>query len=146
MNCPSWGELFVSSWEWECNNNIPSIVALQMDQLSFQIFEESGIGSDSEEDRRRVFKRGEPVVWWGELSRRFQTYNPKLEVEWTDPNGEVVLEESLQMSPLGRVSSDLRTDDAALGQWTVQVRLADSLVEEREFELIDENQSRSEAR
>ena len=119
---------------------------LAIDQLSFQILEESGIGGHSEEDRRRVFKRGEPVTWWGRLSRRFQTYNPKLEVEWTDPNGEIVLKDSLQMSPLGRVSSDLRTDDAALGQWTVRVRLADSLVEEREFELIDAIQSGSKAR
>ncbi len=108
---------------------------LAIEQISFPVFEKSGIRGRSEEEQRSVFARGETVTWHGKISHRFQTYNPELSVHWSSPSGVVVLADSVRMNPFGNVSSSLRTHDAAPGRWTVQVRLGDSLLEEYWFQL-----------
>ncbi len=114
---------------------------LAIEQISFPVFDESGIASHSEDERRAVFTRGEEVVWHGKISRRLQTYNPEIEVHWSNPRGVVVLEDSVRMNPFGRVSSSLSTQDALLGRWTVSVRLGGSVLEEHVFQLTDSHQS-----
>ncbi len=108
---------------------------LAIEQISFPVLDESGIGGRSEDGPSNIFIRGEEVTWSGRISRYFQTYNPELVVNWSDPSGVVVLEDRVRMNPFGHVSSSLRTKDAALGRWKVSVRLGDSLLEEHSFQL-----------
>ena len=108
---------------------------LAIEQLAFPVLEASGLGGRSEDDQRAVFARGEAVTWYGQISNRFQTFNPEIVVRWTNPEGVVVLQDLVRMNPFGRVSSSLPTANAALGRWTVHVRMADSLLEEHVFQL-----------
>jgi predicted Zn-dependent protease len=113
---------------------------LEVEQLVFQVFQASGLGSDFKEDGGTRFVRGEDLHWWGQISRRIQTYNPKIRVKWSNPQGEIVQEDSLVMGPRGRVSSSLKTRGRHLGKWTVTVSMGDSVLEKRTFQLIEDFQ------
>ena len=117
---------------------------LELEHISFPVLDASGIGRHSEDDGRFVFARGEEVTWWGKLNSRFQSYNPTLRVRWADPSGQIALEESVHMNPFGNVSSSLRTKDAALGQWKLEIKLGDSVVREYTFQLMDTLSERGE--
>ncbi len=107
----------------------------ELARLEFKLLDESGLADGDGRTGARRFNRGDPVIWWGEISRRFYPSNPEFQVRWLDPKGSAVFSERVRMSPGGRVSATLRTANAALGTWHVEVRVEDSLVEEVEFEI-----------
>ena len=111
---------------------------LEIEQLTFSALDRSGLGNEGgHEADRNFYVRGEHLVWWGKLSKRIQSYNPKLRVLWTGPDGEVVFEQTVRMRPLGGLQSDFETRRQPLGRYLIRVFLGDSVIEEREFHLID---------
>jgi predicted Zn-dependent protease len=114
---------------------------LEIEQLGFPVFEASGLGVQWSDQGQTRFVRGERIRWWGRISRRIQTYNPKIRVTWADPKGRIVQDSSLRMGLRGQVSSTLETKGLPLGRWTVKVSMGDSLLEEHSFQLVDESKS-----
>ncbi len=117
---------------------------LEIRRLEFPILEVSGLGREGAlgvpvvEDGDAlslVFEQGDSIVWWGEISSQFMSRNPKLRVTWKDPSGRSVLDERVRMSARGRVSSTFDSQDAPPGDWTVDVSVARSRIEQRRFAL-----------
>ena len=107
----------------------------ELARLEFKLLEESGLADSRGTTESRQFVRGEPVSWWGDVSKRFYPMNPEVQVRWLDPKGATVYSEKLRMSPGGRFSATLQTTDAALGTWHLEVRVEESLVENYAFEI-----------
>jgi predicted Zn-dependent protease len=108
---------------------------LELARLEFKVFDESGLATSGGVTEERSFQRGASVSWWGHISHRFYPSNPEFLVRWVDPRGATVYSERVRMSPGGRVSSTLRTDNAAAGTWRVEVRVEDALIESHEFDI-----------
>jgi predicted Zn-dependent protease len=107
----------------------------ELARLEFPLLSASGLATGDGRPARSSFPRGEMVVWWGDVSRRFYPMNPEFRVRWRSPRGETVYQESVRMSPGGRVASALRTGDFPAGAWKVEITVEDILVETQEFEL-----------
>jgi tetratricopeptide (TPR) repeat protein len=107
----------------------------ELARLEFPILEASGLATPQGNATSKTFRRGEAVIWWGEVSERFYPMNPVFRVRWRGPTGESVFQESLHMSPGGHVASQLRTALSAAGTWHVEVSVEDSVIETLEFEL-----------
>ena len=107
----------------------------ELARLEFNVLEESGLATSAGPTEVRAFDRGESVVWWGSVSRRFYPSNPEFQLRWIDPRGATVFNERVRMNPMGRVSSTLRTANAAAGKWRLEVRVEDSLVESYDFDI-----------
>jgi len=107
----------------------------ELARLEFKLMDESGLADARGATESRQFARGEPVSWWGEISKRFYPMNPEVQVRWLDPKGATVYSERIRMSPGGRFSATLQTGNAALGTWRVEVRVEDSLIENYTFEI-----------
>jgi predicted Zn-dependent protease len=106
----------------------------ELAMLEFKVLDRSGLAS-SDSTERKVFKRGEPVTWYGAISKRFYPTNPEVQVRWIAPSGATVYTEKIRMSPLGRLSSTLKTGNAAAGTWHVVVRVESSEIESQEFDI-----------
>jgi predicted Zn-dependent protease len=107
----------------------------ELARLEFPLLDESGLATAEDLPARTSFRRGQTVVWWGDVSRRFYGMNPQFRVRWRDPDGRSFYQESLRMGPGGRVASALRTSGAKPGAWKVEIVVEDILVETKEFEL-----------
>src|SRR5262249_41402685 len=107
----------------------------ELARLEFKLLDESGLADAQGTNESHKFTRGEPISWFGEVSKRFYPMNPELQVRWLDPKGATVYSEKLRMSPGGKFSATLQTANAALGTWRVEVRVEDSLVEDYSFEI-----------
>lgn len=106
----------------------------ELARLEFPLLEASGLAS-ADGKPARGFRRGETVVWWGDVSRRFYPMNPEFRVRWRAPSGQIVYQESVRMSPTGRVASALRTPELQPGAWKAEITVEDILVEAQEFTL-----------
>ena len=95
----------------------------------------SGLGKVRDADEVARFDKGEPVRWWGDVQSRFMENNPAFDVRWREPGGRIALQQTVRMTPVGRVSATLSTLDARPGRWTVEVRVGDSMIEQRSFDL-----------
>ena len=107
----------------------------ELARLEFPILETSGLASHDGETAATSFRRGDEVIWWGVVSRRFYPMNPEFHVRWRGPGGASVFQETLRMSPGGHVVSQLHTGEAAPGTWHVEITVEDSVIETLEFEL-----------
>jgi predicted Zn-dependent protease len=107
----------------------------ELARLEFPLLEASGLATRAGNAVSKSFRRGEAVIWWGQVSDRFYPMNPVFRVRWRGPSGESVFQENLRMSPGGRVASQLRTAEGAAGTWHVEVTVDDSVIETLEFEL-----------
>jgi predicted Zn-dependent protease len=107
----------------------------ELARLEFKLLDESGLAGGAGVTQSRQFNRGDPITWWGEISKRFYPMNPEFQVRWLDPKGAAVFSERIRMSPGGHFSATLRTANAALGTWHLEVRVEESLVENYEFEI-----------
>jgi tetratricopeptide (TPR) repeat protein len=107
----------------------------ELARLEFPILEASGLATRDGPAASKTFRRGEAVIWWGQVSERFYPMNPEFRVRWRGPTGASVFQESLRMSPGGQVSSRLRTGEASPGKWTVEISVEDTVIETLEFEL-----------
>jgi predicted Zn-dependent protease len=106
----------------------------ELARLEFPLLETSGLAT-ADGRPARGFRRGETVVWWGDVSRRFYPMNPEFRVRWRGPSGQVVFQESARMSAGGRVASALRTGELQPGAWKAEIVVEDVLVEAQEFTL-----------
>jgi predicted Zn-dependent protease len=115
---------------------------LEIRTLSFPLLESAGIGTGSRFDReeRTRFRVGETVTWWGSVSRHVMVKNPRLQIRWIDPDGQIAKEDDLRMDPFGRFSATLDTRARPPGAWEVRVVAGDSRVDRRSFrvEPVDE--------
>jgi len=107
----------------------------ELARLEFPMLEESGLAATDGTPAQKIFRRGEPVVWWGQVSDRFYPMNPEFRVRWRSPSGEPFYQESLRMGPGGQIASQLRTGEAPPGKWQVEITVEDSVIETLEFEL-----------
>jgi len=107
----------------------------ELARLEFPILEASGLATREGKAASKTFRRGEAVIWWGQVSERFYPLNPEFRVRWRGPSGESVFQESLRMSPGGHVASQLRTGEGAAGTWHVEITVEDSVIETLAFEL-----------
>ena len=107
----------------------------ELARLEFPILESSGLTTRDGNALSKIFRRGEAVIWWGQVSERFYPMNPEFRVRWRGPSGESVFQESVRMSPGGHISSALRSAEGAAGTWHVDVTVEDSVIETLEFEL-----------
>lgn len=107
----------------------------ELARLEFPILEASGLAIRARKTTDRSFRRGESVVWWGDVSQRFYLMNPQFLVRWRGPSGASVFQENLRMSPGGHVASEFRTREADPGKWQVEISVEDSVIETLEFEL-----------
>jgi predicted Zn-dependent protease len=109
---------------------------LEIQRTEFPVFPESGLDRKSGDAGAPRYARGDVVTWSGKLGKRYLAQRLPIEVVWLGPNGRPIQREHGHMSPKGVLSAQLETnDDSPLGHWTVRVQLADSIVEERTFEL-----------
>ncbi len=108
----------------------------ELARLEFPMLEASGLATRESKAPAKSFRRGEAVIWWGQVSDRFYAMNPQFRVRWRGPSGESVFQESVHMTPGGRVASQLRTAEGAVGTWHVEVTVEDSVIETLEFELL----------
>jgi predicted Zn-dependent protease len=107
----------------------------ELARLEFPILEASGLATREGNAVSKTFRRGEPVIWWGQVSERFYPMNPAFRVRWRGPSGGSVLQESVRMTPGGHLVSQLRTSEAAAGTWHVEITVEDLVIETLEFEL-----------
>jgi len=107
----------------------------ELARLEFKLLDESGLADASGVTDARRFNRGDPITWWGEISKRFYPMNPEFQVRWLDPKGAAVFSERIRMGPGGRFSATLRTANAAVGTWHCEVRVEESVVENYAFEI-----------
>lgn len=107
----------------------------ELARLEFPILSASGLAAAGRKAASRSFTRGESVVWWGDVSPRFYPMNPLFLVRWRGPSGESVFQQTVRMSPGGRVASELRTSESAAGAWRVEISVEDAVIETLEFEL-----------
>jgi predicted Zn-dependent protease len=110
---------------------------LQVDLITFQLLEQSGLSDRRSGTGRESFARGEPVVWWGEVAQRFVPHLPRFKVRWLDPAGEVAHEETIPMGSLRRITASLDTENATAGDWRVEVAVEGSEVEARSFRIAE---------
>jgi predicted Zn-dependent protease len=109
---------------------------LDVELVLFPLFEATGLGADGELRRPAVFRQGEEVRWWGQVARRYLERNPRLELRWRGPTGDVRKTETLRMGPLGGLSSALDTSGLSPGEWTLEVSIGENPVERRAFALV----------
>jgi predicted Zn-dependent protease len=105
----------------------------EIESLAFPLLEASGLAT-KEGRPSQEFARGEPVVWWGQVSSRFEQEERELAVEWMGPSGQVAHTEKVY-SDGPRVSSTLDTGSAPAGRWRVRVSFGDNRIEERSFRI-----------
>jgi predicted Zn-dependent protease len=108
---------------------------LELARLEFKLLDESGLANKHGPTEARTFNRGEPVIWWGDISRRFYPTNPEFAVRWIDPKGATVFADRVRMSPGGHVSSTFNSSNAAAGKWHAEVRVEDTVIETWDFDI-----------
>jgi tetratricopeptide (TPR) repeat protein len=106
---------------------------LEIDRLTFPLLDDSGLHAEGSAEDRRSFGRGETIVWSGELADRYLPRNPKIEIEWLDPDGAVAHRELVRMNAFGNVTSRLDASLTRVGIWTVRVSTEDSPVDTYTF-------------
>ncbi len=119
----------------------------EIEKLTFTILLETGLadgiagaGSDTPlGDTREDFQQGvDRIAWWGRLGNRFSSYADQITVRWTDPEGQVVQEMAVKRYAKPYVGSVLELAapaTAATGEWTVEARIDDDLLDRRSFQL-----------
>jgi predicted Zn-dependent protease len=110
---------------------------LEIDLLTFQLLDQSGLSDRRAGSTRERFARGEPVVWWGEVAQRFVSHLPRFEVRWRDPGGEIAYEETVPMGSLRRVTARFDTKEAATGDWRVDLAVAQRDLDARSFQIAE---------
>ena len=108
----------------------------EIQRLTFDVLDESGLRGERDGRIRHQFTRGETVVWWGEVSKRFMRDNPEFEVHWIRPDGQIERRTVIRMGGMGRVSSRFDSAQAQIGKWAVEVFAADSPVGWEEFQIV----------
>jgi predicted Zn-dependent protease len=109
---------------------------VEIQRTEFPVFSESGLDRPTPEGVPPRYLQGEIVTWSGRLGRRYQGQHAELVIDWFAPDGSRAFQEIARHSPTGALGSRLFTRrDAPTGLWSVRVQLADTLVEERSFEL-----------
>ncbi|MBW2415848.1 MAG: M48 family metalloprotease [Deltaproteobacteria bacterium] len=111
---------------------------LEVRQMSVPALRESLVSTSGAAVDAATFRRGDVLNWWGDLNEVFIGPGMVIRVTWLDPNGEAALDEFVPMDPFGEVESAFDTKDAALGGWSVVVRLADSTIDRKDFSLVGE--------
>jgi predicted Zn-dependent protease len=109
---------------------------LDLELIFFPMFDSSALLAGGELRRRAVFVAGEEIRWSAQLARRYLERNPRLEVRWRGPGGQVVKSETLRMGPLGGLSSTLQTRGLPPGAWTLEVAVGENPLEQQRFELV----------
>ncbi len=109
----------------------------QIRQLSFKVLDSSGLRGKSNGPLKVRFQPSGNVVWWGEISRHFMPLNPRVRVRWVGPKGKKAFEETVLMSPGGKVSSNFKLEAAPPGAWSVEVFVGDSQIDRQTFEVTD---------
>jgi predicted Zn-dependent protease len=107
----------------------------EIDALSWPVLEASAISSEPGGAERASFARGEPVVWWGRVSRRFSLQELAYEVRWLDPGGAIASRQALTPSALRWLSASFDSAGATPGAWKAVVYAGDGPLETREFEI-----------
>lgn len=110
---------------------------LQIDLITFELLEESGLSDRRSGTTREQFARGESVVWWGEVAPRFVPHLPRFQVRWIGPVGELAHEETIPMGSLRRVTAAFDTQDAPTGDWLVEIEVGGSQVDTRSFRIAE---------
>jgi predicted Zn-dependent protease len=110
---------------------------LQIDLITFELLEESGLSDRRSGTTREEFARGESVVWWGEVAPRFVPHLPRFQVRWLDPVGELAHAETIPLGSLRRVTAAFETRDVAPGEWRVEVEVSGSQIETRSFRITE---------
>ena len=59
----------------------------ELARLEFKLLDESGLADGAGATQSRSSTGGDPVIWWGEISKRFYPMNPEFHVRWLDPTG-----------------------------------------------------------
>ncbi len=109
---------------------------LELQRLAAAVLDESGLHGRSAGPARDQFRSGDAVEWWGQLSRSFIALNPEVTVRWIGPGPRVAFQETIRMSPLGRLTSELPGESARPGRWVVEVSAGDTAVDHRAFQVV----------
>jgi predicted Zn-dependent protease len=109
---------------------------LELQRLAASVLDEGGLHGRNAGPEQDRFRAGEPVEWWGQLSRSFVELNPEVTVRWIGPGPRVAFQETIRMSPLGRLTSELPGDRARPGTWVVEVSAGDTAVDRRTFQVV----------
>src|SRR5262249_30985266 len=113
---------------------------LEIQRIEFPVFPESGLDrKPAAGSKLPRYAPGEMVTWSGRLGRRYLAQHLLVEIEWCGPSGAVVRRERLHIGGGGVIGARLQTrPNSPPGSWSLRVHLvqaADSVVEERTFEL-----------
>ncbi|MCE2391651.1 MAG: M48 family metalloprotease [Proteobacteria bacterium] len=85
-------------------------------------------------DGAESFVRGEPIHWQAELGSRYEGRGLTFHLEWHPPGGSPPHVQRIQAGRSRKVSAEFVPGaGAALGRWTLRVRVGDGVVDEREF-------------
>ncbi len=107
----------------------------EIDALSWPVLESSGIASEQGGAERTRFARGEPIVWWGRVSRRFSLSPLAYEIRWVDPSGVITARQTLEPSGLRWLAASFDSGGAEPGAWKAVVYAGDGPLETRAFEI-----------
>jgi tetratricopeptide (TPR) repeat protein len=109
---------------------------LEIEQIVVPALEDSGLAGQAPGRDAAVYVRGDRVLWWGKLNEGVVAHNPPVDVLWHGPDGGIAHSQQVRMDPFGGIEAEFDTDGAALGAWSVEARLGDSQIDERDFELV----------
>jgi predicted Zn-dependent protease len=122
-------------------SNLRERAEWEVSKLTFGVIRESGLadgrmGPDADTPvgaSRERFPRGSPrLAWWARLGPRFVPYADRMKVRWIDPAGRVLQDAAADRLRKPYVASILElADTAAPGDWNVEVRLQEDLIERR---------------
>ncbi len=119
----------------------------EIEKLTFTILLETGLadgiagtGTDTPlGDTREDFQHGVgQIAWWGRLNHRFSSYTDQMTVRWTDPEGQLVQETAVKRYAkpyIGSVLELAAPDAVATGEWTVEARIDDDVLDRHSFRL-----------
>ncbi len=107
----------------------------EIDALSWPVLEASAIAAERAGAERTHFAPGEPLVWWGRVSRRFSLAELAYEVRWVGPSGAVASRQTLEPSALRWLVASFDSASAQPGAWKAVVYAGDSPLETRAFEI-----------
>jgi len=86
-----------------------------------------------------VFETGTTqLVWWGQISDRYASYPKHMNVRWHHPNGQLVAQTEVDEYEMRYVGSVLELEAGETGiegEWSVEVRYREELLERRAFEV-----------
>jgi predicted Zn-dependent protease len=119
----------------------------ELERMIFPVVAESGFGDGPEPIRagtlrapvaQTVVHSGDtPLQWWARISPHHLPWGGYITVRWIDPSGSVVREKKPRRFQRVYLADSYDFEDAARGEWTLEVLLAEDVVHTEKIRVAD---------